>query len=222
VRVLHVENNPATAKEVELMLRGVADHYETTALGEYALHLAQRTAFDLILLDVMLPDIDGYEVIRSLRAAGVRTPYLILSGLVDRESEFGALALGGGDYLAKPFTRTELFASIEAVLAHANLADPANLEVDRPGRAAAEGGDDERRKHRRFRTIKSARIDFAQGIDCRILDMSHSGAAIRIPDEKIDLPPSFLLELDGETAQLCSIRWRVRDRVGVKFLGRSW
>jgi hypothetical protein len=52
--------------------------------------------------------------------------------------------------------------------------------------------------------------------------MSHSGAAIRLPDEKTDVPPSFLLELDGGTAHMCSIRWRVKDRIGVKFLGRSW
>jgi CheY-like chemotaxis protein len=82
VRILHVENNPTAAKGVELMLHGMADEYEATALGEYAVHLAKRTAYDLILLDIMLPDIDGYEVIERLRAAGVRTPYLILSGLV--------------------------------------------------------------------------------------------------------------------------------------------
>ena len=163
------------------MLQGVVDEYETTALGEYALQLAERTAYDLILLDVMLPDIDGYEVIERLRAAGVRTPYLILSGLVDRESEFAALAFGRGDYLTKPFTREELIDCVEAAIAHSNLTEPADLEEDPPCQVP-QMINAERRKHRRFRTIKSARIDFAQGVDCKILNMSHGGAAIRIPD----------------------------------------
>jgi DNA-binding response OmpR family regulator len=220
VRILHIENNPAAVKEVKLMLQGVVDEYETTALGEYALQLAGRTPYDLILLDVMLPDIDGYEVI--LRAAGVRTPYLILSGLVDRESEFGALAFGRGDYLAKPFTKDELLSCLEAAIAHSNLTEPAALEDDPPCQAAPQKIGVERRKHKRFRTIKSARIDFAHGIDCKILNMSHGGAAIRLPDDQVDLPPSFLLELDCGTAHTCVIRWRVQDRIGVKFLGRSW
>jgi len=221
VRILHIENNPAAVREVELMLQGVVDEYETTALGEYALQLAERTTYDLILLDVMLPDIDGYEVIRRLRAAGVRTPYLILSGLVDRESEFAALAFGRGDYLAKPFTRDELLDCVEAAIAHSNLTEPAVSVDEPPCRAAPQKTDVERRKHRRFRTIKTARIDFAHGVGCKILNMSHGGAAIRLPDDEVDLPPSFLLELDCGTAHMCTIRWRVQDRIGVKFLGRS-
>ena len=189
------------------MLQGVVDEYENTALGEYALQLAGRTPYDLILLDVMLPDIDGYEVIRRLRAAGVRTPYLILSGLVDRESEFGALAFGCGDYLVKPFSKDELLSCLEAAIAHSNLTEPANLEDGPPCQAAPQETGVERRKHRRFRTIKSARIDFAHGIDCKILNMSHGGAAIRLPDDQVDLPPSFLLEFDRDTSHMCAIRW---------------
>ncbi len=65
MRILHVENDPASAKSVRLMLRDVVEDYEATALGEYAVQLAAREDYDLILLDVMLPDIYWYEVIRS-------------------------------------------------------------------------------------------------------------------------------------------------------------
>jgi DNA-binding response OmpR family regulator len=219
--VLYVENDPACVRQVQMMLEEVVEECETTALGEYALQLAGRKDYDLILLDVMLPDIDGFEVVRRLRAAGVHTPYLILSGLVDRESEFGALAFGRGDYLVKPFTKDELIGRVEALVARPDLTESAGLEDAPPGQAAEQNNGAERRRHRRFRTIKSARIDHGHGIACKILNMSHSGAAMRLPDEEVDLPPSFSLVLEGGTVHICKIRWRERDRVGVKFLGRS-
>ncbi len=105
-------------------------------MGEYAVQLAAREDYDLVLLDVMLPDIDGYEVIRRLRSAGVSTPYLIVSGLVDRESEFGSLAFGIGDYLVKPFTKDELISRVTAVIARSRLAKLPILEEPPPCLAA--------------------------------------------------------------------------------------
>ena len=221
MRILHVENDPVSAKSVRLMLRDVVEDYETTALGEYAVQLAAREDYDLILLDVMLPDIDGYEVIRRLRSAGVPTPYLIVSGLVDRESEFGGLAFGIGDYLIKPFTKDELVSRMKAVIARSRLAELPILEEPPPCLAAPQKDGVERRKHKRFRTIKSAKIDCGLGIDCTVLNISHSGAAIRLPSDQTDIPTSFILKLDGGATHTCKLIWKHGEMIGVKFLGRS-
>lgn len=221
MRVLYVENDPVFAKKVELMLKGVVDSCETTSLGEYALQLACRNDYDLVLLDVMLPDIDGFELLRRLREAGVNTPYLILSGLVDRDSDFGSLAFGVGDYLVKPFTRDELVGRVEAAIARKEMNEHEMVEPPPPCQAAPPNNKPERRRHRRFRTIKTAKIDHGLGIDCKILNMSHSGAALRLPDDQIELPPSFRLELNDGISHVCKVRWRIGDRLGVKFLGRS-
>ena len=78
MRVLYVENDTILAGEVELMLRGLVREYDTTPLGQIGFELAEHKNYDVVLIDLMLPDIDGYEVVRRLRSAGVNTPYLIL------------------------------------------------------------------------------------------------------------------------------------------------
>jgi DNA-binding response OmpR family regulator len=221
MRVLYVENDPACAKKVELMLKGVVDSCETTSLGEYALQLVRRNDYDLVLLDVMLPDIDGFELLQRMRAAGVNTPFLILSGLVDRDSDFSALAFGVGDYLVKPFTKDELVSRVEATIAREALTRHGIAEKAPPCQAAPPKEGIERRAHRRFRTIKTAKIDHGLGIDCKIMNMSHGGAGIRLPNDQVDLPPSFLLRLNDGTSHVCKVRWRNGDKVGVKFLGRG-
>lgn len=202
------------------MLRGVVDSCETTPLGEYALQLAARNEYDLVLVDVMLPDIDGIELLRRLRAAGINTPYLILSGLVDRDSDFRALAFGVGDYLVKPFTKDELVSRVEAAIRRKDLNDQ-RIGEPSPCQAATPQDGAEHRRHRRFRTIKSAKIDHGLGIDCKILNMSHGGAAIRIPDDQAELPPSFLLKMNDGASHICKVRWRNGNKIGVKFLGRG-
>ncbi len=203
------------------MLNGVVDSCETTPLGEYALQLASRNDYDLVLVDVMLPDIDGIELLRRLRAAGVDTPYLILSGLVDRDSDFRALAFGVGDYLVKPFTKDELISRVEAAIRRRDLNDQRLVDEPTAGQAETMEPGAEHRRHRRFRTIKTAKIDHGLGIDCKILNMSHGGAAIRLPDDKLELPPSFLLKLNDGASHVCKVRWRDGNKIGVKFLGRG-
>ncbi len=219
MRILNVENDPAAAKGVALMLQGVAEECRTTTLGEQGVELARRQGYDLILLDLMLPDIDGYEVLRRLRALGIATPCLVVSALVDRGSDFGGLALGVGDYLVKPFSREELLARIDAVLDRAKV--PAGLEEDLPPADDPYCGPVEQRRFRRFRTIKTARIAVGGGVDCKILNLSHAGASIRLASDLVELPASFMLELEGGTGQVCKVVWRLGDRVGVKFLGRT-
>src|ERR687883_1458657 len=116
MRVLLVEDDAATAQSIELMLRAENFICDTTDLGEDGLEIGKLYDYDIIILDLMLPDIDGYEVLRRLRAARVRTPILILSGLSELDSKIKGLGFGADDYLTKPFDRRELIARIQAIV----------------------------------------------------------------------------------------------------------
>jgi two-component system, cell cycle response regulator CtrA len=89
---------------------------DTTHLGEDDLEIGNIYQYDIILLDLMLPDIEGYEVLRRMRAARVRTPILILSGLADLDHKIKGLGFGADDFLTKPFDRRELIARIQAIV----------------------------------------------------------------------------------------------------------
>jgi two-component system, cell cycle response regulator CtrA len=119
MRVLLVEDDSATAASIEMMLRTEGFICDTTDLGEDGLEIGKLYDYDIIILDLMLPDIDGYEVLRRLRAARVRTPILILSGLTDLDNKIKGLGFGADDFLAKPFDRRELIARIQAIVRRA-------------------------------------------------------------------------------------------------------
>ncbi len=199
------------------MLRGVVDECAWTEYGETALEMAQKQDFDLILMDVMLPDIDGFDVAGQLRDREVKTPILILSGLVDRDSEFSTLAFGISDYLLKPFSREELINRIQSVIARANGLGGEQVIAQSP--AADQTVDGELRKYRRYRTIKSAKIDYGAGIRCRVVNISHAGAGLRLVDAPEKLPRSFMLVFDSGESHFCRMSWRDGDRIGVKFIG---
>ncbi len=92
---------------------------DATDLGEDGFEIGRLYDYDIIILDLMLPDIDGYEVLRRLRAARVRTPILILSGLTEPEKKIKGLGFGADDYLTKPFDKGELVARIQAIVRRA-------------------------------------------------------------------------------------------------------
>jgi two-component system cell cycle response regulator CtrA len=85
-------------------------------MGEDGLEIGKLYDYDIIVLDLMLPDIDGYEVLRRLRAARVQTPILILSGLSGLDDKIKGLGVGADDYLTKPFDKRELIARIQAIV----------------------------------------------------------------------------------------------------------
>src|SRR5215213_194552 len=116
MRVLLVEDDAATAASIELMLKKESFIIDTTDLGEDGLEIGKLYDYDIIILDLMLPDIDGYEVLRRLRAARVRTPILILSGLGELDDKLKGLGFGADDFLTKPFDRRELIARIQAIV----------------------------------------------------------------------------------------------------------
>src|ERR1700732_4072400 len=116
MRVLLVEDDSATAASIEMMLRAEGFICDTTDLGEDGLEIGKLYDYDIIILDLLLPDMDGYEVLRRLRAARVRTPILILSGLGGRHHKIKGLGFGADDFLTKPFEQRELVARIQAIV----------------------------------------------------------------------------------------------------------
>jgi two-component system cell cycle response regulator CtrA len=116
MRVLLVEDDPTTSRSIELMLTHANLNVYCTDLGEEGIDLAKLYDYDLILLDLNLPDMNGHEVLRQLRMARVDTPILILSGEGDTDNKLKGFGFGADDYLTKPFHREELVARIHAII----------------------------------------------------------------------------------------------------------
>ncbi len=116
MRVLLIEDDLSVAKSIELMLKSDGYTIDATDLGEDGLEIGKLYDYDIIILDLMLPDMDGYEVLKRLRAAKIETPILILSGLSELDSKIKGLGYGADDYLTKPFDKRELMARIQAIV----------------------------------------------------------------------------------------------------------
>jgi two-component system cell cycle response regulator CtrA len=116
MRILLVEDDPTTSKSIEMMLQNANLNVYATDLGEEGIDLAKLYDYDLILLDLNLPDMNGHDVLRQLRLAKVETPILILSGDDDTESKLKGFGFGADDYMTKPFHRQELIARIHAIV----------------------------------------------------------------------------------------------------------
>ncbi len=116
MRILLVEDDPTTSRSIELMLTHANLNVYCTDLGEEGIDLAKLYDYDLILLDLNLPDMNGLEVLRQLRLARVDTPILILTGADDTENKIKGFGFGADDYMTKPFHREELVARIHAII----------------------------------------------------------------------------------------------------------
>ncbi len=223
MRVLYVEDDHAMARTVELMLRQAGHNCETTDSGSQAIDLAKSEEYDVILLDIMLPDIDGYEVIQQVRDAGVPTPFLIQSGLVDRDRLPDGVSFGANHFLVKPFSKGELIKKIDATVEQSRQEAEPEAPAYQP-LAEADVEEDvakeptERRTHRRFRTLKSARIVCDDPVDCVVVNLSYSGAALKLSQAAKDLPLQFILTLNAGPVRRCRVCWRHGDKVGVKFV----
>src|SRR6201989_558438 len=109
MRVLLIEDDSAVAQSIELMLKSESFNVTTTDLGELY-------ACAIILLDLNLPDMSGYDVLKQLRVSKIKTPILILSGLAGIEDKVKGLGVGADDYMTKPFHKDELVARIQAIV----------------------------------------------------------------------------------------------------------
>jgi two-component system cell cycle response regulator CtrA len=116
MRVLLIEDEPTTAKAIEMMLLAEGFNVYTAVSGDEGLDLGMLYDYDVILLDLNLPDMHGYDVLKKLRVAKVPTPVLVLSGISEMDSKIRSFGFGADDYVTKPFHRGELVARIHAVV----------------------------------------------------------------------------------------------------------
>jgi len=116
MRVLLIEDDSFIAQSIELMLKTESFNVYTTDLGDEGVNLGKLYDYDVILLDLNLPDMSGFEVLRSLRVSKVNTPILILSGVAGIEEKVKGFGYGADDYMTKPFHKTELIARIHAIV----------------------------------------------------------------------------------------------------------
>jgi two-component system cell cycle response regulator CtrA len=130
MRVLLIEDDSATAQSIELMLKSDSFNVYTTDLGEEGIDLGKIYDYDIILLDLNLPDMSGFEVLRSLRVSKVRTPTLILSGLAGIEDKIRAFGFGADDYMTKPFHKDELVARIHAIVRRSKGHAQSIIQID--------------------------------------------------------------------------------------------
>lgn len=216
MRVLYVEDDQSVAKAVEAMLASEAFECDTTDSGKRAVDLAKSNRYDVILLDLMLPDIDGYEVIKRLREAGVRTPFLMQTGITDHDNQFDGRPFGVTEYLVKPFNKTDLIERVQAVLSRPKLTPVKDFVAEPESGDTAQSRPDEERSDERFESMQIGKILLNEGIDCLILNMSNGGAAIELPDPDMHCPPAFDLQLPSGSILRSRLCWRFQDKLGVK------
>src|SRR5690606_41724811 len=158
MRVLLVEDDTATAQGIEMMLRSEGYVCDTTDMGEDGLEIGKLYEYDIIILDLMLPDLDGYEVLKRLRAAKIETPILILSGLSELDSKLKGLGFGADDYLTKPFDKRELMARLQAIVrrskGHAqSIIKTGDIQVNLDARTVEVGGNPLHLTNKEYGTI---------------------------------------------------------------------
>lgn len=160
MRILVVEDDPDIADFVCRSLREAGHGADQAADGRTGLFLATGEAYDAIVLDRLMPRMDGLAMLAALRAAGSRTPVLILSALSQVDERVKGLRAGGDDYLVKPFAISELLARLE-VLGRRGLAPVAearlrvaDLELDRTAHAVTRAGESIALKPQEFRVLE--------------------------------------------------------------------
>jgi len=145
MRVLLAEDDLSLARVLSLTLRSTGAVVDQADLGEEALELARHYDYDIMILDLMLPDIEGYEVVRRMRAARIEIPVLILSGLSRPQAKVKGLGAGADDFITKPFDKAELLARLQAIVRRSRGLSQStlrlgNLEINLDSKEATVGG----------------------------------------------------------------------------------
>ena len=145
MRVLLIEDDKTIGQNIAMVLNKEGMVVDTSYLGEDGLEMAKLYEYDIIIVDLMLPGIDGYEVVRTLRATRNNTPIMILSGLSGSDKKVKGLGFGADDYLTKPFDRSELIARVNALVRRSKgLADPivrtGDMEINLNSKIVTIGG----------------------------------------------------------------------------------
>jgi two-component system copper resistance phosphate regulon response regulator CusR len=146
MRILVIEDEKKTAAFLAKGLREAGFAVDVAHDGESGLERARANKFDLLIVDIMLPEKDGWEVVSELKADGVRTPILFLTARDSVRDRVKGLELGADDYLVKPFAFSELLARVRSVLRRAPQRDPqhlriADLEIDMQRHRATRSGE---------------------------------------------------------------------------------
>jgi len=131
LRILLIEDDPITTKSIQIALASQDMICDTAHLGNEGLEIGRIYDYDLIILDLLLPDVDGYEVLLRLRSARVKTPVLILSGLSSTDKKVQGFSLGADDYLTKPFDKDELIARIGAIVRRSKGLSESTIKFDK-------------------------------------------------------------------------------------------
>jgi two-component system, cell cycle response regulator CtrA len=129
MRILLIEDDVSTAKSIELALAAEGIVCDIAGKGEEGLDFARIYDYDIIILDMMLPDTSGFEILRELRKNNIKTPVMILSGLTGSDSKVKGLGIGADDYVTKPFNRGELIARLQAVVRRSKGASSSKIRV---------------------------------------------------------------------------------------------
>jgi two-component system cell cycle response regulator CtrA len=129
MHLLLIEDDSNTAQSIELMLQSEGFNMHATELGADGIDLSKAYEYDIILLDLNLPDISGFEVLESLRVSKVKTPILILTGLSRIQDKVRGLGFGADDYMTKPFHRDELVARIHAIVRRSRAHAPSVIQT---------------------------------------------------------------------------------------------
>jgi two-component system, OmpR family, copper resistance phosphate regulon response regulator CusR len=147
VKILIVEDEPKTGEYLRQGLNEAGFVADLAANGSDGLHLALHGEYDLVILDVMLPELDGWQVLASLRRRGLEMPVLFLTARDQVEDRVKGLELGADDYLVKPFSFAELLARVRTILRRgrgggldSNVLRVADLELDLLRRRVTRGG----------------------------------------------------------------------------------
>lgn len=120
MRILLIESDSEIAQSIELVLKKNGFNIYNIDLGKDGVDLAKLYYYDLIILELNLPDISGHDVIWQIRVSGIATPILVLSKLSDTENKVKSLGFGADDYMVKPFNKDELIARIHAIVRRSN------------------------------------------------------------------------------------------------------
>ncbi len=160
MRVLLIEDDRETAQFLQKALKESGHAAELAEDGEAGLAVAQAGAFDVLIVDRMLPKLDGLSMVRALRQAGHRTPVLILSALGEVDDRVRGLRAGGDDYLTKPYAYSELLARIEALARRAVPEEQetryvvGDLVLDRLAHRVTRGGEPINLQPREYRLLE--------------------------------------------------------------------
>jgi two-component system cell cycle response regulator CtrA len=215
MRVLLIEDDLAMSEAIQQMLKAEDYVVDATDLGEDGLELGKIYEHDLVILDLMLPDIDGYRVLQRLRDSRVTTPVLILSGLAEVDSKLKALGIGADDYLTKPFDRRELIARIGALVRRARgLADPivtvGKMSIDLKGRTANAAEKIIPLSKREFSILELLTLRKGKVVSKETI-LDHLYGGMDEPDMKI--VDVFVCKLRAKIAKACG---------GEHYIGTAW